>query len=45
MWGGWQKVDGEVLADKLVVLKNGEKILVNMAPCELEPLLENQKQE
>ena len=38
--GGWQEVDGEVPADKLVVYKNGEHVLVNMKPCDLMPLLE-----
>ena len=37
--GGWQKVDGEVLTDKLVVYKDGERVLVDMKPCSLSALL------
>lgn len=40
--GGWQKIDGEVLYDKLVVFNDaGEKVLVNMSPCDLGALLES----
>lgn len=37
--GGWQKVDEEVLTDRLAVFKDGEWILVDMRPCDLTPLL------
>lgn len=38
--GGWQRIDEEVLADKLVVFKVGNKVLVDMNPCDLTPLLD-----
>lgn len=37
--GGWQKVDGEIPTDKLVVFKDGKRILVDMAPCDLSSLM------
>lgn len=37
--GGWQTIDEDVSTDKLVVFKGGEKILVDMRPCNLTPLL------
>ena len=36
---GWQSIDGEVSTDKLVVFKGGEKVLVDMAPVDMTPLL------
>lgn len=41
---GWQRVDGEVPDDKLVVFNEaGDRILVDMAPCDLSPLLDGQR--
>jgi len=37
--GGWQRVDGEIPTDKLVVFKGGKKVLVDMAPVDLAPLM------
>jgi len=36
---GWQRVDGEISADKLVVFKGGERVLVDMAPVDMASLL------
>lgn len=36
---GWQKIDREVSSEKLVVFKGSEKVLVDMAPCDLKSLL------
>ena len=38
--GGWQTIDEYISTDKLVVFKTGKKILVDMKPCDLAPLLD-----
>lgn len=38
--GGWQRIDGEIPTNQLVVFKDGKKVLVDMAPVDLAPLMD-----